>query len=217
MFLARPNQLPQNLLAASSLRELPSGGILYRRGDSAQAVYVVLNGRLQLHSCTSEGKLVPLYVVRPGECVSEAALFADVYCSDVVAEVPSRLRAFPKEALKNALRKFPELAEEYMSLQAERFNKIRIRLEIRALRSARERVLQYLRLSSSPGVEAIHMDRPLKCLAEEINLSPESFYRTLTQLIGEGWVIRTKGILSLRERTVQTPAQIAVPLVKAHG
>jgi len=207
MFLSRPAELPPELLAASTSRDLDPGSVLYRRGDRASSVYVVFYGRLKLVSCTTEGKPVPLYVVRSGECVSEAALFADVYCSDVIAEVHSRVRAFPKECLQSALRDRPLLAAEFMALQTRRFNRLRIILEIRVLRSARERVLQYLRMADSSGLQTTRMDRPLKFLAEDLGLTHESFYRTLTQLIDEGLVVRTKGTLRLQERAVSQPAE----------
>jgi len=199
MFLVHPDRLPTDLLTTSSLRDLAPGEILYYGGDPAGAVYVVLQGRVQLFFYTTEGKQVPLYVARSGECVSEAALFADVYCSDVMAEVQSRVRGFPKEALQNTLRECPHLAAEFMALQAQRFNRMRINLELRALRSARERILQYLQMSSLDGLRAIYIDRPLKHIAEDLGLSHETFYRTLTQLIGEGLVLRTKRTLSLAE------------------
>ena len=199
MFLVHPDRLPADLLATSSLRDLAPGEILYHRGDPAGAVYAVLQGRVQLFFYTTEGKQVPLYVARSGECISEAALFADVYCSDVMAEVQSRVLGFPKGALQNALRERPHLAAEFMALQAQRFNRMRINLELRALRSARERILQHLGMSSFDGLRAIYMDRPLKRIAEDLGLSHETFYRTLTQLIREGLVLRTKRTLSLAE------------------
>ncbi len=200
MFLAQLDDLPSNLLAASDLLDLAQGDILYHRGDPAQAVHVVLYGRLKLFTYTTEGKLVPLYVVRSGECVSEAALFADIYCSDVLAEVPSRVCAFPRKELQQALIDHPQFAAEFMESQARKFNKVRVSLELRALRSARERILQFVQSASPQEPKMVRMDRPLKSVAEDLNLSPESFYRTLTQLIEEGSIIRTKGTLRLREK-----------------
>ncbi len=201
MFLVDSDELPADLLANSSVRDLAPRELLYRRGEPATSVYAVLRGRVQLLSCTTEGKQVPLYVARPGECVSEAALFAEVYCSDVVAEVQSRVRAFPKLVLQQTLRESPKLAAEFMALQTERFNWIRTSLELRALRSARERILQYMRTASASNSNTVRMDRPLKRIAEDLSLSHETFYRTLTQLVDEGVVCRTKASLSLRKVT----------------
>ncbi|MGI8960927.1 MAG: Crp/Fnr family transcriptional regulator [Bryobacteraceae bacterium] len=180
MFLLSPEKFPAELLADVNHRDLVPGEMLYRRGDQAIAVFAVEKGRLQLLSYSSDGKPVTIYVVRAGECVSEAALFADCYCSDVIAETASRVATFPKRSLLEALRKHPELSEEFMAMLARRFNAVRVRLELRNLQSARERVLHYLTLAITPGEDTLVQDRPLKYIAEDLGLAPESFSRTLS-------------------------------------
>lgn len=186
IFLSRPERLPPELHSARTHRELRVGEILYHRGDEAVAIFALERGRLQLFSHTTEGKPVPLYVIRPGEFVSEAALFADNYCGDVVAEVASRVAIFPKKAFLDTLHEHPQMADEFMGLLTRRFNLLRIRLELRNLQSARERIMQYLVIAALPGQCSIILDRPLKSIADKLGLTHESFYRTLAQLAKEG-------------------------------
>jgi CRP/FNR family transcriptional regulator, dissimilatory nitrate respiration regulator len=192
-FLLRPERIPPDLAATVRHRDLAAGEVLYHRGDQAIAIFAVERGRLQLFSYTSEGKTVPLYVIRSGECVAEAALFADTYCGDVVAEVPSRVAIFPKEPLLQTFHRQPALSDEFMALLTRRFNLLRVRLELRNLHSARERILQYLKLTTAPDQTSVLLDRPLKSIAEDLGLSHESFYRTLGQLVKEGTISRQKG------------------------
>ena len=197
MVLSRLQELPKCLLASTTCRRVEQGSFLYRRGDAAVSVFTLERGRLCLFSTTNEGSTVPFYIVYPGECVSEASLFADAYCGDVQAEVPSCVRVFPKAALLMAIRENPELAQEFMTAQARRFHALRIRLELRNLRSARERVLEYFRAMALPGEEAYPIDRPLKCVADDLGLSHESFYRTIAQLLKEGAIRREKRVIRL--------------------
>jgi CRP-like cAMP-binding protein len=190
MFLLSPDKLPAELLALVKHRNLAVGERLYYRGDRALAVFAVEKGRLHLLSQSSDGRPVTIYVARAGECVSEAALFSDHYCSDVVAETASRVAAFPKMTLLEVLRRRPDLSEEFMAMLAKRFNEVRVRLELRNLQSARERVVQYLSLAVSPGNDELHLDRPLKYIAEDLGLAPESFYRMLAQLSRDGSITR---------------------------
>lgn len=62
-----------------------------------------------------------------------------------------------------------------MAMMARRFNSVRIRLELRNMQSARERVLQYLVIATPPGEHTLTLDRPLKYIAEDLRLAPESF------------------------------------------
>jgi CRP-like cAMP-binding protein len=210
MYISLVEHLPVDLVESSPRRDLMPDEVLYRRGETATSVYLVEQGRLRLFSFDTEGHSVPLYVVRPGECVSEAALFADTYCGDVRAEVRSRVHCFRKERLLEAFRRNPELSQRYMMEMARRFNSLRVRLELRNLRSARERVLQYLIASAPAGTDSFFIERPLKSIADDLGLAPESFYRTFTQLISEGLITRSKRLITL-QRDAQRIALWAGP------
>lgn len=208
MFLFQTDRLPPELLASTTLLDLHRGQYLYHQAEAARAVFTVESGRVQLCTNTSDGKRVPLYAVRVGECVAEAALFADEYCSDVVAETKSRVRAFPKNTLQKALFNHPHLAVEFMALQAKRCNMLRINLELRSLRSARERILQFLTMSALPQTRDFTLDRPLKNIADDLGLTHESFYRTLTDLIDEGLVNRMGKVMRLNTPLRTGPASV---------
>ena len=211
MFLLRPERLPSELNTSATHRELGPGEFLYHRGDPAVSIFAVQRGRLQLFSHTADGKPVPLYVIRPGECVAEAALFAENYCGDVVAEVASRVAIFPKKAVLTAFHAVPQLADEFMALLTNRFNLLRVRLELRNVLSARERVVQYLLFIAPPGATGIKLDRPLKSIAEDLGLTHESFYRTLAQLVKEGRIIRRIGSIEFQNLCNDASGQSAAP------
>jgi CRP-like cAMP-binding protein len=114
-----------------------------------------------------------------------------------------------REPLLQSLRKHSELSEEFMAMMARRFNSVRIRLELRNMQSARERVLQYLVIATPPGEHTLTLDRPLKYIAEDLGLAPESVYRTLAQLAQEGLITRKQRSIrtnfAARERTGDRP------------
>ena len=198
MFLCGFNGLPSQLSASASTRELRRGEFLCRQGDPVQAVYVVLFGRVQLCVMTNEGKQITLYTARAGECVAEAALFAESYCSDGIAETRSCVRAFSPVCLRNILRDRPDWAAEFMKLQARRCHILRTNLELRSLRTARQRILKYVAVNAAPGTKTVTLDRSLKSLSDDLGLTPESFYRTLGLLSDQGIVRRTKTTIEIQ-------------------
>lgn len=197
MFPLNSPDLPAEVILQVKHRDLAAAQVLYHRGDPALSVFAVERGRLVLFSHTSEGQRVPLYVVRPGEWVSEAALFADSYCGDVVAEIPSRVLSVPRSAMVSALQHHSDLAAHFMRMMARRFNVLRVRLELRALHSARDRIVQYVLEMAPPGEKTMQIDRPLKSIAEDLGLTHESFYRNLAQLVREGVIHRKKTEITL--------------------
>lgn len=194
--LLRRGVLPPEYLTAATRRDLTPGQTLYRRGERADMIFAVERGRLRLFSTTDDGRTIPLYLVSTGEYVSEAALFADSYCGDVLAETHSRVAAFPKKLILAAFHENSAFAAELAQRLTDRFNLVRAHLEIRSIHSARGRILEYLRRMAPAGKSSLLLNRPLRCLADDLGLSHESFYRTFSALIKEGTITRDGNTIS---------------------
>jgi CRP-like cAMP-binding protein len=182
--------LPRSLEAGSVERELAAGEILFRQGDRAAAIYRVERGRLRLVRRTLDDHLVILHTARRGEFFAEASLFADAYHCDAVAAAPSRIRVYSKAKVMAALRTEPALAEAFMARLAHQLQDLRARMELRNIRSARERVLQYLRLRAGPRGNKIVIEGQLQDIAAEVGMTRETLYRTLAALEAEGSLTR---------------------------
>lgn len=192
------DDLPPSLEAASAVRELAAGELLFRQGEPAAAIYRVESGRLRLIRCTVDDHLVILHTARRGEFFTEAALFAEAYHCDAVAAVPSRVRIYPKAKVMEALRADPALAEAFMARLARQLQDLRARMELRNIRSAKERVLQFLRLRAGQG-RSIPIEGQLQDIAAEIGMTREALYRTLAVLEAEGRLNRTETAILLKK------------------
>lgn len=201
MNLSTPESLPLVLRAAITYRNLAAGQVLFHQRDQAQAIFTVDVGRLRLVRYTSEGEVVVFQVVRAGESFAESDLFSGVYSCDAIAEVPSRVIVYPKQLLLTILPDQPDLASDFMERLARKSQSLKVRLELRSIRSARNRVLQYLLSVVQPDETTVNFDRSLKDIASELGLSPEVLYRTLAQLEREGIISR-----AARQITLCTPA-----------
>jgi CRP-like cAMP-binding protein len=182
--------LPRSLEAGSVVRDLAAGEILFRQGDRAAAIYKVESGRLRLVRRTQDDHLVILHTARRGEFFAEASLFADSYHCDALAAAPSRIRVYPKATVMAALRAEPALAEAFMARLAHQLQDLRARMELRNIRSARERVLQYLRLRAGLRGRSIAIEGQLQDIAAEIGMTREALYRNLATLEAEGSLTR---------------------------
>jgi CRP/FNR family transcriptional regulator, dissimilatory nitrate respiration regulator len=91
-----------------------------------------------------------------------------------------------------ALRADPTLAESFIARLAHQLQEIRARMELRNIRSARERVLQYLRLRAGLRGRSVTIEGQLQDIAAEVGMTREALYRTLAALEGEGALIRTE-------------------------
>ncbi len=192
-----PDALPPSLEARSVVRVLAPGELLFRQGDRAAAIYKVESGRLRLIRRTVDDHLVILHTARRGEFFAEASLFAEAYHCDAVAAAQSRVRVYPKAMVMDALRADPALAEAFMARLARQLQELRARMELRNIRSARERVLQYLRLRVHD--RSIAVEGQLQDIAGEIGITREALYRTLAALEAEGCLTRTDTTILLKK------------------
>lgn len=192
------SELPLELRNRMIHQELAKDQLLFQQGESAQAVYWVESGRLKLVSFI-EQQMITHYTVGAGESFAEAALYFDTYACTAIAEQPSRVMAIPKQVFLEALRQSPRLCEQYLSHLTHRFAAVKRLLELRSIRSARDRVLHYFSLQRPPGQSTVPLKRSLKDLAIELGVSPEVLSRTLTQLETEGMISRKKGSITFND------------------
>jgi len=191
--------LPASLEAGSVARVLAPGELLFRQGHRAWAIYKVETGRLRLIRRTIDDRLVILHTARRGELFAEASLFAETYHCDAIAAVQSSVRVYPKEIVIKALRADPALAEAFMAPLAYQLQELRARLELRNIRSARDRVLQYLRLRAGIHGRSITIEGQLQDVAAEIGITREALYRTLATLEAEEYLTRTENGIVLKK------------------
>ena len=208
MTLLMPDRLPSALYNAIAWRELAPEQILFRQGDSAVALFVVKTGRLKVGRYTAERRFVTIQVFRPGECLGENGLFSNHYPYTAIAEVPSQVVVYPKQPLLSALRENIDLAEDFMMLLVKQNLALITHLELRDIRAAHRRVLQYLyylteshqptHASEPHEPKLIKFDRPLKDVAMSLGLTPATLSRALTRLEREGMIVREQNVIRLQ-------------------
>ena len=190
-------QMPASLRAVVSLRTLAAGQILFLQADSAEAIFAMESGRIRLVHYTEDGQPLDRYSVKAGESFAEPALFERAYDYTAIANVASRVLVLPKQPFLTALRQYPDFAEAFIAQLAQRLHETRLLLAMRSIRSAQRRVLRYLQLNvQADGVTTI-LDRPLKEVADDLGLTPETLSRALKQLQKEGTIRRRKRRVTL--------------------
>ncbi len=194
-----PVQLPTPA-AAISRRTLAKGEALFCQGDPTFALFAVRRGRVHLVRHLADGSTITLHVAHDGETFSEAALFSPVYHCDAIADVDTEIEVHSRDALSQALDESPEAMRAFMVNLAHQVITLRSHLEIRNIRSARDRVIQFLRLMASEESGGVTFARPLKDIAGDIGLTHEAFYRTLAKLEKSGKITRNGRSITLQEQ-----------------
>ena len=180
----------------SSVRHLARGQALFRQGDGTFGVFRITRGCVRLERRTFDGRLVVLHTARAGELFAEASLFAYAYHCDAVAVTDAVVEVYDKPALLADLGASAS-AGGLIATMARQLQDARGRLELRNVRSARERVLLWLDLRAGP-TRIVTVEGELQDVAAELGLTREAFYRTLATLERDGLIAREGAQITLR-------------------
>lgn len=184
-----PPSLPPLAGVTPTVKRVPAGSALFRRGDPATAVFRIASGTIRLIRYTVSGAEVPVHSPRPGDLFAEAALFSAHYHCDAIASTDSVVLAYAKAQLAGRLREDEAAMWDFAADMAHRLQGLRTQVETMRIRTAEERILHALRLRADkagrwtpPGT--------LKEFAQELGLTHEALYRALARLEDEGRLVR---------------------------
>lgn len=150
------------------------------------------------HLATGEG--ITVRKGAAGDLFAEGALFSSVYHCDGVASEVAIVAACEKSQMLAALERTPSLALEMLQRVTRELHIARTLLELRNVRSAKDRVLQHLRLHADQAGVA-RFRRPLLENAADVGLTPEAYYRGLAALARNGEVKRAGRTICVAGRT----------------
>lgn len=173
------------------------GETVFHRGDTVSGLWRVQKGTLRLFRVLEDGQELLLYRPKSGDIIAEASMFAEQYGCSLSAVSECELQFVNKPVVLGLLRQDHETAERFMALMGHHIMRLRTRLEVRNIRSARERVLKLFQIeANADGV--LTLSGSLKDIAAEIGLSHEAFYRALAQLEAAELIERRPGQIVVR-------------------
>ncbi len=193
---AEPGDWLEELRATVTHSEMSQGGYLFRRNDPVRQLHVIAQGTCQLERTTMDGRALPLALLGPGQVVAEGSLFNERYGCDCRVVDCARVRSFPRQAVLDLMIQRPTLAQDWLSALAHQVMDLRTRLELRNVKSARERITLHLALQADAEGRYI-VPVSYKSLAQELGLSHEALYRTLARMEQAGEIRRESRIIQI--------------------
>ncbi len=197
--------LPEGSIGAALLAEetsvyktqsLLEGDYLFHRDDPVEQLYVITEGRCRLERTTYDGRTLLLADFGPQQIIADGSLFHQRYGCNCRATTATTLAVFSTAHILGLLNQRPGLAEKWLASLAHQVMDLRTRLELRNVKSARDRILLFLELNADTQGR-YQLKGALKSLAEILGLSPESLYRTLAALENEGRLRRRADMIEI--------------------
>lgn len=165
--------------ALSSLPSRPvsvaAGETLFHTGDPVRFVYLVRVGCIHLTRFDAQGGAAVMQRAVAGTVLAEGSIFSDTYHCDAVAVADSELLQIVRADLRRAAGEDPRLMEAIARHLAREVQRTRIRIEVLAKKTVRERLDAWLVLGD--GRWPAH--GTMAAVAQDIGVSPEAFYREM--------------------------------------
>jgi CRP/FNR family transcriptional regulator, dissimilatory nitrate respiration regulator len=168
---------------------IEAGGSLFLQDEPATHFFVLLEGWIKLSRLTEDGAEAIVNVIAPGETFAEAAVFAQG-CFPVCAEAVTDVRALKlgAEDFGETVAGNREIAFAILGSLSLRLRQLVRQIESLQVKSAPQRVADFLLNLCPPGEERCLLDLPLNknLIARRLGMRPETFSRALARLKSEG-------------------------------
>lgn len=170
--------------------ELQRQQVLFREGDPAEGVFVLLAGGIKIYRLSADGKEHILHVVRPGQAFAEAAVFmASGYPAYAEALQKSRVLLLPKDAFLNLLRAEPNVSLNIILTLSRYLKQFADRIEDLSLKDVSARLARWvLQCAAEKGRDFWDLEITKAELASQLGTVSETLSRTLRKFQDNGWL-----------------------------
>ncbi len=192
LFQDQRTAILEEIAKGASLRHLGANERLFDKGDPADHIYCIIDGRVKLSFLSDQGHEKVVEIAATGDTFGEAAVFLEkpypVYAD---ALVPSTLIAIHGKSLMRMMATNHEVASRMIATLSQRLHRMIHEMESFCILNARERVVGYLLHlieTQAPNQPQPKVELPAtkSTIASMLNLSPETFSRVLHGLKREG-------------------------------
>lgn len=179
------------LARVSISRDYAKGDKVFSRGDRADALFQIMDGRIRIFRLSGDGKEQNLEVFGPGDVFGEVPMFdGGEYPAFAEAVEASVLLVLSREAFIDQARQNPGLVLAILGLLAGRLRNFIELIDDLSLKDVAPRFARFL-LKEAVGKQ-VRLRIPRRILASCLGTSPETVSRVLAKLQEEG-VIRVEG------------------------
>jgi len=169
-------------------RHYRAGQVLWTEGEVSGRLMLLDRGRIKALRVLPDGSSVLLYVLSPGD-VFGFLPFVDggPYPATAIAIDDVEARVMSRSALRQAIKKDPQVAMVLLGALGKRLRQAFSRLGDQAQRSSLARVAAalFLLMPAEPkgATMIIDVPSPIHDFAADLGMTPETFSRAVTQLV----------------------------------
>ncbi|MEL6619823.1 MAG: Crp/Fnr family transcriptional regulator [Pseudomonadota bacterium] len=195
-----PADIRAELVAGSQIVSVPAGTQIFAPGQTADNLWLLLDGTVRVQQKSETGREIFLYRVHAGEsCVLTTAcmLAFEDYSADGTAETDVRAVAIPRQTFDDLVAKSPIFREFVFTAYSRRITDLFTLIDDIVFQRMDVRLAGRL-LELADADDVIHATHAV--LATELGTAREVISRTLQEFQRRGWIEQSRGEVRLLQR-----------------
>ena len=194
-----------HIAASSRVMDLKRNAVVFRAGIKLAGCYCVMRGQFKLSVLAPTGAEKIIELVGPGMSFGEALLFLD-RPSPVTAQAIERSRVafIPKDLIFDLIEHSSQFTFHLLAGLSQRLHHLVADLEAFCLQTSSQRVIGYLlgearTTDDKRNTARVVLPAKKNLIASRLNLTPETFSRTLHHLAEEGLITVSRKKIDIRD------------------
>ena len=188
-FGALPETVYSAIIKQAKVVNRDAGATLFRQGEQAEAVFLVLDGLIKLSVWSSDGDETVVDIMHAGNSFAEALIFQNAgYPVTATALLESHLLMVPNTTIRSEFNANPEAFGAVITSTFIHLRKLVRQVEQLKSTSGHERVARYLLTLSQSQADPSDMKLPYdkQTLASLLGIKPETLSRAFNRLKDHG-------------------------------
>ncbi|WP_432448473.1 Crp/Fnr family transcriptional regulator [Aliiroseovarius marinus] len=210
-----PAEEAELLLSRAIVHEYDRGQTIFLQGETAKAIFIVLQGWVKLYRIAPSGAEAVVGVFTKGRSFGEAAAFrGDVYPVSAEAVTQCTLMRIEAEDYLRRIRETPDTAISLLSATFAHLHNLVAQIEALKARTGAQRVAEFLceLCECETGSCEVVLPYDKILIAGRLGMKPESLSRAFARLKSEGVSVKQNrakidDIAHLRVYAEEDPAQ----------
>ncbi len=200
----RPEQR-RFLASGSSVLDCKRGALVCKQGEQPDGFYCVLHGRVKLAMLAESGGERVIEITQAGDSFGKSSMFLQqpwpVYAQALVG---SRLLFIGRQVVLSGIDHWPAFALTMLTGMSARIHGLLGELEACCLKTASQRVVQYLLdrgqpCGRQPGTVTVTLPAGKAVIASALSLTPETFSRELRRLVKQNLISVEKNSIQVHD------------------
>lgn len=200
-FLSLASDRLKKLLASQAKDlSLHSGEVLFEQGDEGDALFVIIEGSLEISILSANGRKLSLEIMRPGAIFGEISLFdPGPRTATATALEKTRVCRVRNPDVLTQLRDHPDIAADMIRLAGQRMRWMNAQLNEQVFLPIASRLARkLLHLTADTGGSELNLSQSE--LAEFVGATREAVSKTLSSWRRIGVIDASRGGLTIRDR-----------------